>query len=133
MARTRNRGRTVGSFNDGDPKQMGAQVAAIEDEWLKSRSEGDLGISEQLIDDSYRGITSDGRPQTKGEFLQAIARSASSQSRAEHIERNIQVYGLVAISAGLVSVSSSVQSHSFRYLRIFRNIDGKWRLITSQS
>jgi Domain of unknown function (DUF4440) len=133
MAKARNRGQNIGSLNSGNTEQIQTQLAAIEDEWLKSRAEGNLEISEQLIDDSYRGITSNGRPQTKAEFLQAIAQSASSQSCADHAERNIRVHGVLAISTGLASVSSGARSHSFRYLRVFQNADGRWHLIASQS
>jgi hypothetical protein len=133
MAKTRNRNQNIGAFNRGDIEQMRTQLAAIEDEWLKSRAEGNLEISEQLIDDSYEGITSNGSPQTKAEFLQAISRLADPQSRAEHAERNIRVHGALALSTGLASVYAAERSHSFRYLRVFRNTDGKWRLIASQS
>jgi hypothetical protein len=131
MAKTRNRSQNMGGFDDME--QTRTELAAIEDEWLKSRVEGKLEISEQLIDDSYAGITSKGLPQTKGEFLQAIARSASPKAHPEHGERNIRIHGALAISTGLASVSSGARSHAFRYLRVFRNTDGKWRLIASQS
>jgi hypothetical protein len=131
MAKTRYRNQNIGSFTDAE--QIRTELAAIEDEWLKSRVEGNLKISEQLIDDSYEGITSKGLPQTKGEFLQAIVRSASPTSHAEHAERSIRIHGALAISTGIASVSSEACSHAFRYLRVFRNTDGKWRLIASQS
>jgi hypothetical protein len=133
MAKTRNRSRNMPTINNGDAEQTLKYLAAIEDEWLDSRLAGNLEISEQLIDDSYQGITSNGYSQTKADFLHAISRSASSQSRAEHTERNIQIQGFVAISTGLVSLYSGARSHSFRYLRVFRNMDGRWRLIASQS
>ena len=131
MAKTRFRNQNIGSFNDTE--QIRTELAAIEDEWLKSRAEGNLEISEQLIDDSYLGTTSKGLAQTKGEFLQAIARSASPQSHAEHAERNIRIHDTLAISTGIASVFLGARSHAFRYLRVFRHIEGKWRLIASQS
>ena len=133
MAKTRNRSQNVGSSNGGDTEQIRTQLAAIEDEWLKSRAEGNLEISEELIDDSYQGVTSNGVPQAKEEFLLAIARSASSQSRAEQSDRNIRVHGVLAVSTGLASVYSGERSHFFRYLRVFRKAEGRWRLIASQS
>ena len=133
MPKTRNRNRDVGPFNNQDTEQIRTQLAVIEDEWLKSRVEGNLEFSEQLIDDSYQGITSNGCLQTKAEFLEAISRSACSQSHAEHGQRNIQIQGVFAISTGLVSVYSSAHSHLFRYLRVFSNSGEGWRLIASQS
>jgi hypothetical protein len=133
MAKTRNRNQSAVSPNTGDTERTRTQLAAIEDEWLKSRVEGNPETSEQLIDDSYQGITSDGHLQTKAEFLKAISRSASSHSRAEQAERNIRIQDVLAISTGLASIHSETRSHSFRYLRVFRNADGRWRLIASQS
>lgn len=131
MAKARNRNRSIDGFDDAE--KIRTELAAIEDEWLRSRVEGNLQISEQLIDDSYAGITSKGAPQTKGEFLQAIALSASPNAHPEHAERNIRIYGALAISTGIASVSSGPRSHAFRYLRVFRNTDGSWHLIASQS
>jgi len=131
MAKARNRNQNIGSFDDTE--QIRTELAAIEDEWLKSRVEGNLVISEQLIDDSYAGITSKGLPQTKGEFLQAIVRSASPESHAEHADRNIRIHGALAISTGHASLSLGERSHAFRYLRVFRKTHGKWHLIASQS
>jgi hypothetical protein len=131
MAKTRSRNSNTGLSSDTE--QIRTELAAIEDEWLKSRVEGSLGISEQLIDDSYTGITSKGLPQTKGEFLQAIVRSASPNSHAEHAERNIRIHGTLAISTGIALVSAEERLHAFRYLRVFRSTDGRWHLIASQS
>jgi hypothetical protein len=131
MAKTRSRNPNTGLPND--TAQIRTELAIIEDEWLKSRVAGDLEISEQLIDDSYAGVTSKGLPQTKSEFLQAVVRAASPNSHAEHAERNIRIHGTLAISTGIALVSTAERSHAFRYLRVFRNTDGKWHLIASQS
>lgn len=133
MAKMRTRTQSGGSPKPGDMEQTRTHLAALEDEWLESRAKGNLEISEQLIDDSYQGATSNGHLQTKAEFLLAISRVASSQSRAEHTERSIQIQGVVAVSTGLACIYSGARSHSFRYLRVFRNADGRWRLIASQS
>jgi hypothetical protein len=91
MPKTRNRNRDVGPFNNQDTEQIRTQLAVIEDEWLKSRLEGNLEFSEQLIDDSYQGITSNGCPQTKAEFLEAISRSACSQSHGGCFDFRVNV------------------------------------------
>jgi hypothetical protein len=43
------------------------------------------------------------------------------------------VFGNVAISTGLATLSSPKRKHSFRYLRVFSKNRGKWMLIASQS
>ena len=116
-----------------DPEASRSQVAALEDEWIKSRLEGNLQVSEGLIDDDYRGATSDGLAQTKADFLLAIGRSAAADTYAEHNQRHVQIIGRVAVSTGLVSVHGPARTHSFRYLRVYRHDNGAWKLIASQS
>ena len=98
-----------------------------------SDAQGDLEFSDRLIDDSDRGVSSNGLPQSKPEFMHAIARSATSHSGAEHAERNVQIHGGMAISSSIATVHSQESAHSFRYMRIFLNAEGAWRLVASQS
>jgi len=108
-------------------------LTAIEDDWIKSRLKSDMEFSDRLIDEAYQGTTSDGLLQSKAEFMQAIARSAPLHSDARQDERRIQIFGELAVSTGVATMQSQNRSRSFRYIRIFRNKEGSWRLIASQS
>jgi hypothetical protein len=119
--------------NQPDPKLSRANIKALEEEWMACRLKGDIAFSEQLIDDEYQGTTSHGLTQSKADFLQEIARSAESHSLARSMEYEIRVYGEIAISSGLITMQGLERTHSFRYLRIFRNHGDNWRLIASQS
>jgi hypothetical protein len=121
------------TYGHPDPELSQANIKSLEEEWMASRLKGDLEFSERLIDDEYQGTTSHGLMQSKANFIQEISRSAASHSLARCTENEIRVYGEIAISTGLITMQGLERTHSFRYLRIFRNTDDSWRLIASQS
>jgi hypothetical protein len=116
-----------------DPELSQANIKSLEEEWLASRVKGDIEFSDRLIDDEYQGTTSQGLMQSKANFIREISRSAMSHTVAHCLENEIRVYGEIAISTGLITMQGLVRTHSFRYLRVFRNTGGHWRLIASQS
>jgi hypothetical protein len=116
-----------------DPELSKADIKSLEEEWLASRVKGDIEFSDRLIDDGYQGTTSQGLVQSKANFIHEISRSAASHSVAHCLENETRVYGEIAISTGLITMQDLERTHSFRYLRIFRNTGGHWRLIASQS
>ena len=110
-----------------------ALLSQTEDGWMAARLLGNSKIVEQLIDDTYRGATSRGLPQTKKEFLQAMESSTGDFTHCVHSERAIDVVGAVAISTGVATLSSPKRRHAFRYLRVFAKNRATWKLIASQS
>jgi len=124
---------SVKATSGPDPQLSRAKLGTLEDEWMIARVRGDMKFSDRLIDESYQGITSDGLLHSKSDFMQSIAKWAPFHVSAERRESNIQIHGDVAISTGLVTMHGKERASSFRYLRVFRNAEGKWRLIASQS
>jgi hypothetical protein len=118
----------------GDQQQQEITLLSkTEDNWLDARVRGETSFSGELLDDAYQGATSDGVLQTKADFIQSIGTWARDLTHGEHAGRSIRIHGDVALSSGIVNLSSVRRRHSFRYLRIFlRRRDG-WRLIASQS
>jgi hypothetical protein len=108
-------------------------LSRTEEEWMASRLRGEAETTERLLDENYRGTASDGRSQTKDDFVRAVASSQDAAISADHAERNIQIYGDIAVSTGIVELKSSDRVHSFRYLRVFRKTENEWRLLASQS
>lgn len=90
--------------------------------------------TQRLLDDAYQGTTSDGVPQTKMDFVHTLELTAPIAAMAtEHVERSIRLYNDIAISTGCAILRSSRRQHSFRYLRVYHQQAGEWRLIASQS
>jgi hypothetical protein len=132
MARERDRKKSF-LKDENDEEFNRAFLSSIEDEWMAARLRGDTGLTERLLDEGYRGTTSDGLPQTKAEFVRTIELSRLTSMSADHTDRNIGVHGDVAVSSGLATLRALDRQHSFRYLRVYRKSRGEWRLIASQS
>jgi len=133
MANSRSNKPKLEKSSGPDPKLGRSKLSTLEDEWMISRVQGDVGFSDRLIDESYQGITSDGLLHSKADFMQSIAEGAPFHVSAERRESNIQIHGDLAISTGLVTMHGKERTSSFRYLRVYRTVEGKWRLIASQS
>jgi hypothetical protein len=128
------RSATRGSGRTDDEIELDRSLLLrTEEEWMASRLRGEAGLTESLLDEKYRGTTSDGRSQTKEEFVRAVASSPAAGTRADHTERTIQIYGDFGLSTGVVELNFPERVHAFRYLRVFRKTDGEWRLLVSQS
>jgi hypothetical protein len=117
----------------GNSEVTQAEVLTLEDEWMGSRLSGESDASDQLLDDDYKGATSDGLSQSKSDFLVDIAIFSRRNVAADQSQRHIRVFGEIAVSSGLATVHSPNREHTFRYLRVFRKAGGKWRLIAAQS
>lgn len=108
-------------------------LAGIEDDWLMARIRGEAESTERLLDDAYLGSTSDGMSQTKADFVRSVQSSRGPYAQGDHTSRQIQFSGDTAVSAGVVTMKSADRESRFRYLRVYRKLDGEWRLIASQS
>lgn len=119
-----------------EPENKAAETALLsqtEDAWMAARLLGKKHIVEQLIDETYRGATSHGVAQTKKDLVDSVESSAGSFTECVHSERAIDLVGSVAVSTGVVTLTSPNRRHSYRYLRVYAKSRGKWRLIASQS
>ena len=106
-------------------------LSSLEDDWFSERMRGIATISEDLIDDTYFGSNSDGDLRSKQQFLASIAKSTFDQGHQK--DRELRVYRDVAISSGVAELSSAKRNHKFRYIRVFKKAQGRWKLIYSQS
>ncbi len=108
-------------------------LSSLEDDWFSERMRGIATISEDLIDDTYFGSNSDGDPQSKQQFLASIAKSTPSFDQGHQKDRELRVYRDVAISSGVAELSNAKRNLKFRYVRVFKKAQGRWKLIYSQS
>jgi hypothetical protein len=105
----------------------------IEDEWSAGRIRGETPSTEQLLDETFKGITSVGVPQSKADLVRSIASSGASFTEGDHTERDIRIHGGIAISTGLVTVRSSGPQHCFHHIFVFQGSNGEWPLIAAQA
>jgi len=116
-----------------DPQSALDLLMRIEDEWMAQRLRGESDMTERLLTDDFQGGTSDGLVQSKTDFVRFIRSGFGKHESANHEHRHVVLHGEAAISTGIVALKSGNREHRFRYLRVFVNNHGEWRLIASQS
>ncbi len=113
------------------------ELAAIDATWNELRLKPDVAGLDKLLVDDWLLTHSDGRVQTKVEYLEEL----STRSRANQAIRNedvrTRIYGETGVVTG-TSVQSGVNngqpfSGRFRFTRVWTRRDGSWRMVASHS
>ena len=113
------------------------ELAAIDATWNELRLKPDVVGLDKLLVDDWLLTHSDGRVQTKVEYLEEL----STRSRANQAIRNedvrTRIYGETGVVTG-TSVQSGVNngqpfSGRFRFTRVWTRRDGSWRMVASHS
>ena len=111
-------------------------ISQIEAEATKASLQNDTAFFENLMADDYFGIGPAGNLVSKN---QAIAERKSGALQWQDIkasEERLQVFGDIAVTTGLWAVKGTMAGHdisgSVRYTRIYRNVNGTWKLIHNQ-
>ena len=112
-------------------------LAAIDATWNDLRLKPDVTGLERLLVDDWLLTHSDGRIQTKSEYLNELR----TRTRANQVIRNedvsVRLYGDAGVVTG-VSVQQGVTngqpfSGRFRFTRVWIRRDGMWRMVASHS
>jgi len=115
--------------------------AAVPEQELKSleqaRSEairtGDLATLGRIYADDFQGVTTTGVPVDK-EKLMSVFRSVDPRVTYANEDIRVRVIGQVALVSGLVTGRAEGEVVSaFRYLHVYIQREGRWRLSTGQS
>lgn len=105
--------------------------------WNEWRVEGNVDRLANLLADDWLLTHSDGRTQTKSEYLDELgSRSRTNQAIANE-DVALRVYGHTAVVTG-VSVQSGVSdgkpwSGRFRFTRVWVQFDKQWKMVSSHS
>jgi len=113
------------------------ELGAIDATWNELRLEPDVAGLDKLLVDDWLLTHSDGRVQTKVEYLEEL----KTRSRANQAIRNEDVRTRIYAGTGVVtgtSVQSGVNngqpfSGRFRFTRVWTRRDGSWRMVASHS
>ena len=113
------------------------ELGAIDATWNELRLKPDVAGLDKLLVDDWLLTHSDGRVQTKVEYLEEL----KTRSRANQAIRNEDVRTRIYAETGVVtgtSVQSGVNngqpfSGRFRFTRVWIRRDGAWRMVASHS
>lgn len=115
-----------------------AAVRAADEQRIAATIHRDLPRLARLLDDDLRYANSDGRVQTKTEFLAAV-----EQSTDRYLSVTPRRVVLQQIAPGAVAMSGRAEIHAetagrrvqfaLQFLAVWREVSGDWRLLAYQS
>ena len=113
------------------------QVLATDDERNEALRRGDPAPLERIYADDYTLVTSLGQVRTKAEQINELRSGTLRYPAIEILDRQIRVYGDVAVvlsrqKNSIVQGSQQIVGEE-RITRIYKQIDGAWRVIATHA
>lgn len=113
------------------------ELLAIDASWNELRLKSDTAGLDRLIADDWLLTHSDGRTQTKPDYLEELRTRSRSNQAIGNEDVVLRRYGDTAVVTG-TSVQSGVSkgqpwSGRFRFTRVWVQRDGQWRMVASHS
>ena len=109
----------------------------VDASWNELRLAGDARKLDALLADDWLLTHSDGRVQTKGEYLRELSSRRRSNQAITNEDVKTRMYGETAVVTG-ISVQSGVTDGKpwngrFRFTRVWVAHAGGWRMVASHS
>ena len=120
------------------PQSAEDAVAAVEQRRIDALITADIHVLDEIIDEHYTHIESNGTSRTKAAFLADVAKREFSFDLFEIVENHIRIFGDTAVVAGtyrnIVRVRGQAQpvKHA-RHLRVYVQRGGSWKLVAHQA
>ena len=113
------------------------KIIALEKLWNQAYKSADTKALDSILDDSIVLINDDGSIQSKKEFLASMKASNAQEQQVAPESMHVQVYGNVAIAAGVMRVKGTEGGKS--YTRREQFVDtwlfkgGKWVCVATDA
>lgn len=113
------------------------ELGAIDATWNELRLKPDVAGLDKLLVDDWLLTHSDGRVQTKVEYLEELKTRARANQAIRNEDVRTRIYAETGVVTG-TSVQSGVNngqpfSGRFRFTRVWIRRDGAWRMVASHS
>jgi hypothetical protein len=112
---------------------MESQIVARENALLAAMTSNDVALLDDLLHDDLLFNGPDGRTGTKAEDLANYRSGGIALRRAEASDRLVSAIGEDVVVAVTVTLEGSylgfVVDGRYRYLRVWKRMDGAWRVI----
>ena len=113
--------------------RLEAEIVQRENALLTAVTTNDVALLDDLLHDDLLFNGPDGRTGTKAEDLANYRSGGIHLTRAEARDRLVSVIGDDVVVAVTVTLEGSYLGFqvdgSYRYLRVWKNVDGAWRVI----
>ena len=114
-----------------------ADILEVERCWVQAHRDLDLATLEEILDDEYLQIRSDGSLMGKPEALESYRSGKRTWDLARSDDYRISIHGRTAILIGRWRGRGSNEGIPFdytaRFLSVYRNAGGRWKLLAEQS
>ena len=121
------------------PQRVAAerQVLTTDDERTEALRRGDPAALERIYADDYTLVTSLGQVRTKAEQINELRSGQLRYPTIEILDRQIRMYGDVAVvlsrqKNSIMQASQPIVGEE-RITRIYKQIDGSWRVIATHA
>jgi uncharacterized protein (TIGR02246 family) len=114
-------------------------VREAEKEWAVAVVKKDYDVLNRVLADDLTYTHSDGRLDSKQNFIEALRSGKQTYSAAEHQSIDVRMLGKdVALVRGRLRMTAAVTGQTatpanFSILRVYRLKDGRWQLTAHQS
>lgn len=113
------------------------ELLAVDASWNTLRLNSDVAGLDRLLADDWVLTHSDGKVQTKADYLDELATRSRSNQAIGNEDVRLRRYGDTAVVTG-TSVQSGVSNGQpwngrFRFTRVWVRRDGQWRMVASHS
>ncbi len=114
-----------------------ADLRSVDASWNELRLKGDVAALDRLLADDWLLTHSDGRVQTKADYLAELASRARTNQAIVNEGVQVRLYGDAAVVTG-TSVQSGTSdgrpwSGRFRFTRVWVRRDARWVMVASHS
>lgn len=113
------------------------EVLTAEARWAEAHRNLDLEALDSILAEDYQQIASDGSTVDKGQLLASYGSGERRWRIAESSDLDVEVAGEIAVVTGLwrgVGTNGGVAfDYHARFLAVYRNEEGTWRLFREAS
>lgn len=113
------------------------ELKKLDADWNVLRLKGDARALGALLADDWMLTHSDGRVQSKADYLQELATKSRTNSQIENVDVQVRPYRETAVITG-TSVQSGVSDGKpwqgkFRFTRVWVHLPERWVMVSSHS
>lgn len=101
------------------------QLIQLDKAWTFAELKGDKKAAAELVAEDYAGITQQGTPQNKAQYLASLAPNADFVKSDDY---QVRIFGNMAIMTHRGTVEG-VRNIKFRSTHIWMKRGGKWRIV----
>lgn len=116
-----------------DPRVAEAEIRKIEHDWAQVAVSGDPAVIEEIFGDDFLGVSPDGMPYTKRQFVDDTKAHPLGFTSNELNDVKVRFYGDVAVAQGDETFSRADGGRArFVWTDVLVRRENRWRIVAAQ-